>query len=196
MRRRIPILGYAIQTAANPSLARQVILTLDLQHSPTFLGGQEQSSIFASLKRIFSREKTVDAPTSALPRNNRRNEMKDRQFTSEEAAALEPYEDAIAAGETVEPITGTSLVNIKYRHTDPQLAQRLPILCAKSSSRTMMNACNSGDIGMCFRLSARAPAISAVLAIISNSRHPWAEGSQVTRTSVKKETRCQLPFRP
>ena len=118
--------GTQFKLLQNPSLARQVILTLDLQHSPTFLGGQEQSSIFASLKRIFSREKPVDAPaagSAAQPIGE--DELKDRQFTSEEAAALEPYEDAIAAGETVEPITGTSLVNIKYRHTDPQLAQKI-----------------------------------------------------------------------
>jgi len=40
-------------------------------------------------------------------------------------AALEPYEDAIAAGETVDPTPGTSLVIIKYQHTDPQMAQKI-----------------------------------------------------------------------
>src|SRR6266550_2290997 len=118
--------GTQFKLLQNPSLARQVILTLDLQHNPTFLGGQEQSSIFASLKRIFSREKTVDAPavgSAAQPIGE--DELKDRQFTPEESAALEPYEDAIAGGETVDPITGTSLVNIKYHHTDPQLAQKI-----------------------------------------------------------------------
>src|SRR6267378_4238421 len=118
--------GTQFKLLQNPSLARQVILTLDLQHSPTFLGGQEQSSVFTSLKRIFSREKAVDAPavgSAAQPIGE--DELKDRQFTPEESAALEPYEDAIAAGETVDPIPGTSLVIIKYRHTDPQLAQTI-----------------------------------------------------------------------
>src|SRR6185503_8992305 len=40
----------------SPSLARQVIVTLNLQKDPAFVGGQAQSSVFASLKRIFSRE--------------------------------------------------------------------------------------------------------------------------------------------
>src|SRR6267143_1608761 len=120
--------GTQFKLLQNPSLARQVILTLDLQHNPNFLGGQEQSSIFTSLKRIFSREKTVNTSMPAagsVAQPIGEDELRERQFTAEESAALEPYEDAVAAGETVEPITGTSLVIIKYRHTDPQLAQTI-----------------------------------------------------------------------
>jgi capsular exopolysaccharide synthesis family protein len=110
----------------NPSLARQVIVTLNLQKDPAFLGGQAQSSVFASLKRIFSRDKPVTAAKSdseAQPVGEQ--EMKERQFTAEELATLEPYEDAIIGNLTVEPVVGTSLVNIRYRHTNPALAQRV-----------------------------------------------------------------------
>ena len=118
--------GTQLKLLQNPALARQVVLTLNLQNDPTFLGGQAQNTIFASLKRIFSREKPVVATTpaaGALPIGE--DELKERQFTPEELARLEPYEDAIAAGETVEPVAGTSLVNIRYVHTDPQLAQKI-----------------------------------------------------------------------
>src|SRR5882762_8197703 len=97
----------------NPSLARQVIVTLNLQKDPTFLGGQAQSSIFASLKRIFSREKPV-VPSKAAGSETQpvgEEQMKERQFTPEELASLEPYEDAIIGNLTVEPILATSLVN-------------------------------------------------------------------------------------
>src|SRR5947207_15946045 len=47
--------GTQLRLLQNPSLARQVVLSLDLQNNPAFLGGQAQSSVFASLKRIFSR---------------------------------------------------------------------------------------------------------------------------------------------
>src|SRR5262245_58543213 len=57
--------GTQLKLLQNPTLARQVVLTLDLQHNPTFFGPQGQSSIFASLKRIFSREKTVQSPTQS-----------------------------------------------------------------------------------------------------------------------------------
>jgi polysaccharide biosynthesis transport protein len=111
----------------NPSLARQVIVTLNLQKDPAFLGGQAQSGIFDSLKRIFSHERPV-APakidsSDAQPVGE--EEMKERQFTAEELTALEPYEDSITGNLTVEPVLGTSLVNIRYRHTNPVLAQKI-----------------------------------------------------------------------
>jgi capsular exopolysaccharide synthesis family protein len=110
----------------NPSLARQVIVTLNLQKDPAFLGGQAQSSVFASLKRIFAREQPAvaakkDADTPAIGEQ----ELKERQFSTEELARLEPYEDAIIGSLTVEPVLGTSLVNIRYRHTNPELAQKV-----------------------------------------------------------------------
>jgi len=40
-------------------------------------------------------------------------------------ARLEPYEDSIIANETVEPQVGTNLVDIKFRHSDPELAQKI-----------------------------------------------------------------------
>jgi polysaccharide biosynthesis transport protein len=111
----------------NPSLARQVILTLNLQKDPAFVGGQAQSSIFASLKRIFSRDKPVVPATTSGTENQPVGEeqMKERQFTPEELAGLEPYEDAITGNLTVEPVIGTNLVNIRYRHTNPALAQKI-----------------------------------------------------------------------
>src|SRR6266478_7540921 len=51
--------GTQLKLLENPALARQVVLTLDLQNNPTFLGGQTQGGIFSSLKRIFSSERTA-----------------------------------------------------------------------------------------------------------------------------------------
>ena len=111
----------------NPSLARQVIVTLNLQKDPAFLGGQAQSGVFDSLKRIFTHERPVTAAKtqSADAPPVGEEQMKDRQFTPEELTALEPYEDSITGNLTVEPVIGTSLVNIRYRHTNPELAQKV-----------------------------------------------------------------------
>ena len=119
--------GTQLQLLQNPQLARQVILTLNLQHDPTFLSGQAQTSIFASIKRIFTHEKPP-APIPATAPNIDpvgEEEVQTRQFTPEELTALEPYEDALAAGESVEPIERTNLVMIRFRHTDPVLAQKI-----------------------------------------------------------------------
>jgi polysaccharide biosynthesis transport protein len=115
--------GTQLKLLQNPTLARQVVLTLDLQHNPTFFGPQGQSSIFASVKRIFSRDKVVQSPTQSKAGAEPVDE--ERQLTEEEEAALEPYEDTIAASLTVDPVPQTNLVIIRYRHTDPVLSQKI-----------------------------------------------------------------------
>jgi len=108
-------------------MSRQVVFVLNLQKYPSFISGQAQSSVFASIKRIFSRESGV-TPVKKKPAADQTvtaDEMKERQLTPEELTALEPYEDAIIGGETVEPTVGTSLVTIKFQHTDPALAQKI-----------------------------------------------------------------------
>ena len=120
--------GTQLKLLQNPALARQVVLTLGLQNNPKFLGGQAQSGIFDSLKRMFSGEKrkaTISTPAGSETEPLNEEQTRDQQFTPEELAKLEPYEDAIAANETIEPILGTSLVTIHYVHTDPELAQKI-----------------------------------------------------------------------
>ncbi|MCM3871771.1 MAG: polysaccharide biosynthesis tyrosine autokinase [Pyrinomonadaceae bacterium] len=119
--------GTQLKLLENPALARQVVLTLDLQHNPNFFGGQTQGGIFASLRRIFSGpKKKPDAatPSTALSVVGE-SELADRALTPEELSKLEPYEDAIIAGETIEPIPTTNLVKIRFAHSDPELAQKI-----------------------------------------------------------------------
>ena len=54
--------GTQLKLLENPALARQVVLTLDLQHNPAFFGGQTQGGVFSSLRRIFSKPKKVKEP--------------------------------------------------------------------------------------------------------------------------------------
>lgn len=118
--------GTQLKLLQNQALARQVVLKLNLQKNPAFLGGQSRSGVFDSLKRIFSRETPI---TSTPPTANNQpvnvDELNQRSFTSEELAQLEPYEDTIAANLSVEPTVGTNLVTIRYRHTDPELARKI-----------------------------------------------------------------------
>jgi capsular exopolysaccharide synthesis family protein len=111
----------------NPTLARQVVKTLDLQNNPSFLGGQAQAGFISSLRRIFSLDKKAEANqkdiSAILPVTE--TEVKDAQLTPEEMERLEPYEMTLAANLTVEPITGTNLVTLKYRHNNPELAQKV-----------------------------------------------------------------------
>ena len=119
--------GTQLKLLENNSLARQVVLTLDLQHNPDFFGGQTQGGIFSSLRRAFARDKKASTAANNPGELNivGEGQLKDQPPTAQQLAQLEPYEDAIISGETVEPQVGTNLVDIKFRHSDPALAQRI-----------------------------------------------------------------------
>ena len=122
--------GTQIKLLESPTLARQVALSLDLQHNQNFFGGQSQGGVFAALKRMVSGdEKKRTGPLPAVAPTGLsvvgEAQMRDEPLTPEELAALEPYEDAIIAGESVDGIVGTNLFRIKYVHTDPEMAQKI-----------------------------------------------------------------------
>src|SRR5918994_136675 len=48
--------GTQLKLLQSPVLARQVVLTLNLDKDPNFLGGQANSGIFSSVKRVLGRE--------------------------------------------------------------------------------------------------------------------------------------------
>jgi capsular exopolysaccharide synthesis family protein len=119
--------GTQLKLLENPALARQVVLTLDLQHNQAFFGGQTQGGVFSSVRRIFSKPKKVNespAVGSGLTVVGE-SEVTGGSLTAEQLAELEPYEDAIIGGETVEPVPQTNLVRIRFIHSDPLLAQKI-----------------------------------------------------------------------
>jgi succinoglycan biosynthesis transport protein ExoP len=119
--------GTQLKLLENPALARQVVLTLDLQHNSAFFGGQTQGGVFSSLRRIFSKPKKV-TESPAAPGGLTvvgESEVTGDSLTPEQLAELEPYEDAIIAGESVDPVPSTNLVRIRYVHPDPELAQKI-----------------------------------------------------------------------
>jgi len=119
--------GTQLKLLENPALARQVVLTLDLQHNPAFFGGQAQGGVFASLRRIVSKPKKVNESPAVSPGLTvvGESEVTGGSLTPEQLAQLEPYEDAIIGGEVVESVPQTNLVKIRFIHSDPELAQKI-----------------------------------------------------------------------
>ncbi|HET9526680.1 MAG TPA: polysaccharide biosynthesis tyrosine autokinase, partial [Pyrinomonadaceae bacterium] len=77
--------------------------------------------------------------------------LREDPLTPEELAALEPYEDAIIAGEKVEGVVGTNLFVIKFRHTDPEMAQKVAntiaeVFRANNILRATENSTEAEDI--------------------------------------------------
>ncbi|MDX6710870.1 MAG: polysaccharide biosynthesis transport protein [Blastocatellia bacterium] len=109
----------------SPKLARQVAVTLDLQNNPQFFGSQAQAGIFASLRRIVSPPKAIDPASIEKADVSVVSSKTDEQMSAEQLSKLEPFEDAIRGGLSVEPVTGTTLVNLHFVHTDPVLASKV-----------------------------------------------------------------------
>jgi polysaccharide biosynthesis transport protein len=115
----------------NPSLHRQVILRLGLQNNPAFLGGQARTSLFTTLRRAISRNRgqaDEDKPQDTSGGLTVADESAlgdDANLTPEQRQQLEPYEDALAANLTVDPIERTNLVTIRFRHNVPELARQI-----------------------------------------------------------------------
>jgi polysaccharide biosynthesis transport protein len=147
-------LGTQLKLLQNPSLARQVVLTLDLQNNPAFLGNQNQGGLFQSLRRIFSRDNKARPASPAVPTGAnivQENALVDRPLSPEELTRLEPYEDAIILSEIVEPIEKTNLVVIKFSHTDPELAQKIPntlaeVFISNNLDRTTLGSKKQADV--------------------------------------------------
>lgn len=119
--------GTQLKLLQNPSLARQVVLALDLPHNPSFFGGQSQGGFFESLRRVFSKPKASTEPRPVPGGLSVATETQSNigKLTPEQVAQLEVYEDAIIANEVIEPVPNTNLVKIIYRHSDPELAQKI-----------------------------------------------------------------------
>ncbi|MDT4952917.1 MAG: polysaccharide biosynthesis transport protein [Acidobacteriota bacterium] len=110
----------------NPQLARQVILALDLHNNPAFLEGQANSGLLASLRRLFFGDKPAPAhvDNTTVPIVDIAT-VKADQLPPELLERLEPYEDTLRANLTVEPVEKTSLVTIRYRHSNPEIARKV-----------------------------------------------------------------------
>ena len=119
--------GTQLKLLQNPALARQVVLTLDLQNNPAFFGGAPQGGVFASLRRVFSKSKRVADSPAVSPGLAvvGESQVTGGALTPEELTRLEPYEDAIIAGEVIEAVPNTNLVDIMFIHSDPEIAQKV-----------------------------------------------------------------------
>lgn len=118
----------------NPRLVRKVILALELHKNPSFTGGQARAGLLTTLRRVVSREQPKPAAAAGQAEGGLSvvNDGADRvavpdaaQLTPEQARQLEGLENFIKAHLTIAPVERTSLVAIRFEHSDPQTAMRM-----------------------------------------------------------------------
>jgi len=120
-----------IRLISNPQLIRQVILTLDLEHNPSFLRPPEKTSFLTTLREAFGKD-SVKAP--GLPRTPVAVtvEKSVNELSQARVSQLEPYVATVLAGLSVQPIKQTNLVEVSMTHADPQLAMQIVDTLTKS----------------------------------------------------------------
>jgi succinoglycan biosynthesis transport protein ExoP len=124
--------GTQLKLLENPRLHRKVILALNLQNNPSFVGSQARPSLFTAVRRIFSREKpppaTATSPAGGLDVVDEAplaTTVETEKLTPQQTASLLVYEDIMRAGLTITPVERTNLVKIVYEHTNPELAMKI-----------------------------------------------------------------------
>ncbi|HYN86244.1 MAG TPA: polysaccharide biosynthesis tyrosine autokinase [Pyrinomonadaceae bacterium] len=117
----------------DPTLVRQVILTLDLQNNQNFLGGQARGSLLSNVRRLFGgakAEKKQSEEGGVPVVSEEASAALGNSLTPEQLERLEPFENALLANLTVEPVEKTNLVQIRFRHTDPEVASKVANMLA------------------------------------------------------------------
>lgn len=121
--------GTQLRLLENPQLLRQVVIALDLTNNPAFFNNQNRTNLFSSIRRIFSR--TPAGATPATPAtvpvltDSQPAMIGNQNFTPEQLARLEPYENVLSANMQVEPVERTNLVRINFTHSDPVIAMNV-----------------------------------------------------------------------
>lgn len=130
-----------LQILSSPALLRRVVKTLDLQNDRAFVQprGSQQSSTWQNLRRMFgfgaakpdAAGEQLSSPEEDVLVGDIAPETSRDDLT--EAKKLDPYVGALQGGLGITPVrenrTGynkeTRLIDISYRHQDPQVAAKI-----------------------------------------------------------------------
>jgi polysaccharide biosynthesis transport protein len=133
-----------LQILIIPGLMRRVVRTLDLEHNPEFFKGNaaQKQSTWQTLRRMAGLgSKPPDAAPQTpdqLPLATTVAQVTAREDLNE-AKRLAPYVNIILSGLKVDPVKETRgyyketrLIDIKYTHTDPHVAEKVVNAIAES----------------------------------------------------------------
>src|SRR5215213_806285 len=125
-----------LQILVSPGLMRRVVRTLDLEHNPDFFKGNpaQRQSTWQTLLRMAgleSKPQEITKPPDQLPLTTSVAQATAREDLNE-AKRLAPYVNTILAGLKAEPVKETRgyyketrLIDIKFTHTDPGVAEKV-----------------------------------------------------------------------
>ena len=126
-----------LQILTSQGLMRRVVRTLDLEHNPDFFKGSGATKRstwrrIMDMAGVSNKEAAVPAELEQLPLTTSSVAPASSREDLTEAKRLAPYVGAILGGLKVDPVKEargyykeTSLIDIRYSHTDPQVAAKV-----------------------------------------------------------------------
>src|SRR5215213_6736649 len=123
-----------LQILISPGLMRRVVRTLDLEHNPDFFKGAQRQSTWQTFLRMVGlgrKPPEVHKQPDQLPLTTSVAQATAREDLNE-AKRLAPYVNTILAGLKVDPVKETRgyyketrLIDIRFTHTDPTVAEKV-----------------------------------------------------------------------
>jgi polysaccharide biosynthesis transport protein len=115
-----------IQILTSAGLLGRVAKTLDLEHNETFLHPQsaQRPSIWQSVKRLFGSGRN-NQPPKQPEENKLRVGAPISTDDVAEANRFEPYVGMLQGQVTVKPLSETRIIEIRFKHQDPEIAQKV-----------------------------------------------------------------------
>lgn len=126
-----------LQILTSQGLMRRVVRTLDLEHNPDFFKGSNATKRstwrrILDMAGVSSKEAPVASDADRLPLTTSSVAPATSREDLTEAKRLAPYVGAILSGLKVDPVKEsrgyykeTSLIDVRYSHTDPQVAAKV-----------------------------------------------------------------------
>ena len=115
-----------IQILTSAGLLGRVAKTLDLEHSEAFLHPQsaQKPSLWQSVKRLVGAGRNNDTPK---PPEENKLRVGSPISTDDvaEANRMEPYVEMLKAQLSVKPLNETRIIEIRFKHPDPEIAQKV-----------------------------------------------------------------------
>lgn len=141
-----------IQLLTSSGLLQRVAKTLDLEHNTSFLGKQApKSSTWDSLKRMFGFGNKEASPNMSPEMSQKVGAIAAAGVQDDlaEVNRMAPFVGLLTGGLNVKEVENTRLIEIRYRHADPDLATKIVNTVAKTLELSNMErrADNSNTAG-------------------------------------------------
>jgi capsular exopolysaccharide synthesis family protein len=117
-----------LQLLQNAELMKTVVINLGLHRQPNLFGNQNKG-VMATIRSIFSSDKSVENSGNSLPVLNGTSDAvvnsETVTLTPEEKSRVEQYAGTFLGNLTVVQTQGTNIVNVSVKSTIPELAARV-----------------------------------------------------------------------